>query len=436
MSEQVGASMMLGQMLLPAQSGLAGTAAEAAAGRTPGAGASPLDATQAIDLNGESAPVFAALLNEFANLELDSAARIGALNAPIDVRVETAPAPAVSATAGTPLPVPGQSLLPNGTVLPVNPAISGIEPGLPVAPTATSPTGEVGETDSLEADIVMQEPGIGLADDAPPPIIAANARGEASALPAQAVQATPTAAPLPATIAQPPGSDGAASPRVSGDTSATAAVAAGTGKADPGLTEDFSGQGGQRDSGHEPRTAAAELKARPAAIVFSQDGTPASPPASAATAASPAAQATTPGTTGMSASSLLTLQGSPAEWAEPLAQRLAGLATRGANTAEVRLHPPSLGQLEVRITLNNDQASIFLASASPEVREALQQALPRLDSLLSSFGIELADSEIADREQHPFQQNGDESASPSGNGSGDEGDRRRAEPSGLIDAWA
>ena len=91
--------------------------------------------------------------------------------------------------------------------------------------------------------------------------------------------------------------------------------------------------------------------------------------------------------------------------------------------------------MEVRITVHNDQATISLASANPEVREALQQALPRLDSLLNSLGIELAESEITDRQQRSFNGETREVSQGLGDGADDAADTTARVTVGLIDAW-
>ena len=92
----------------------------------------------------------------------------------------------------------------------------------------------------------------------------------------------------------------------------------------------------------------------------------------------------------------LNLPSDKAHWAEPLAQRLAWLIHKGANTVDLRLHPPRLGRVEVRISVQSDQVSIWLSAANPEVREMLAQALPRLDGLLENSGLELADAGITE----------------------------------------
>jgi flagellar hook-length control protein FliK len=200
--------------------------------------------------------------------------------------------------------------------------------------------------------------------------------------------------------------------------------------------------GGDRATGENQgerggdRQAQPNLNPRGPSITFSLDGLPNATLATVGTSAVPS-----PITSSPLLSQSLTLLGQPSQWAEPLAQRLAGLATQGANTAEIRLHPPSLGQLDVRITLANDQATLFVASANPEVREALQQALPRLDDLLSGLGIELAESEIAERQADGFQaEGGDNQPDSEPNSGGEPGEQSSEQPGsnrlGMLDTWA
>lgn len=94
----------------------------------------------------------------------------------------------------------------------------------------------------------------------------------------------------------------------------------------------------------------------------------------------------------------LTLPADKASWAEPLAERIALMIQKGGNSAELRLNPPHLGRIEVQFTVNGDQASIVLTTASADIRDALQQSLPRLEALLQNSGLQLADSHITDQQ--------------------------------------
>jgi flagellar hook-length control protein FliK len=85
--------------------------------------------------------------------------------------------------------------------------------------------------------------------------------------------------------------------------------------------------------------------------------------------------------------------GSPA-WDGALGQRVVWMATQHQQVAEMRLNPPNLGPLEVRLTISGDQASAQFVSHHPAVREALESALPRLREMLAESGLTLGNVQV------------------------------------------
>ncbi|MEM7219884.1 MAG: flagellar hook-length control protein FliK [Pseudomonadota bacterium] len=80
----------------------------------------------------------------------------------------------------------------------------------------------------------------------------------------------------------------------------------------------------------------------------------------------------------------------------PFADQLAALTLQGQQDAELRLSPPHLGNINVRISVSGDQASVLLIAPNPEVRSLVEASLPRLAELLSESGISLGDTSVAD----------------------------------------
>jgi len=74
------------------------------------------------------------------------------------------------------------------------------------------------------------------------------------------------------------------------------------------------------------------------------------------------------------------------------------------NSAEIHLNPSDLGPVQVRISTQNDQTTVAFSSPHAAVRDALDQALPRLRDMMGSQGIQLADVSVgghgAERQQH------------------------------------
>ncbi len=433
MSEQVGASLVLAQLLLPTQSTATGQGSSAADPLLPNAEPGALNSVQPIDSVEENAPVFASLLTELENLEARTPATAERpVETLIRVRVETAgPATETGSdlpVAGKLLPQPGVGLTDNNLTLPIEPVGEQLLEG---AIPAEAKLGEDGQ-------IVVREPGSAENPDSQPrPMVALPGSAQQPSLEVSAGQPTASvtvaaasSSPAPAPIPQ--------NPEPSVRTTEGQLAAAGGGIARDSAVHTTGGDAGDSAGGQNQgeragdRQVQANSSPRGPSITFSLEGLP---NATVTTPATAAAQIST----APLLSQPLTLLGQPAQWADPLAERLAGLATRGANTAEIRLHPPNLGQLDVRITVANDQATLFVASANPDVREALQQALPRLDSLLSSLGIELAESEIAERQTDGSQAESSNRPDVAAEESGEVGelaDQPDGHRLGLLDTWA
>lgn len=90
--------------------------------------------------------------------------------------------------------------------------------------------------------------------------------------------------------------------------------------------------------------------------------------------------------------------GSP-DWAGELGQKIVWLAGNERQTAHLTLNPANLGPLEISINLSREQASAVFVSAHAEVREALENALPRLREMFAGAGIELGQSQVNSQSQ-------------------------------------
>ncbi|MBI3284457.1 MAG: flagellar hook-length control protein FliK [Burkholderiales bacterium] len=76
-------------------------------------------------------------------------------------------------------------------------------------------------------------------------------------------------------------------------------------------------------------------------------------------------------------------------WDKAVAQKLVWMVGGALQSAELTLNPPDLGPLQVVLNVSNDQANATFISAQPEVREALESALPRLRQMMSDAGVQL-----------------------------------------------
>ncbi|WP_246029003.1 flagellar hook-length control protein FliK [Parashewanella tropica] len=76
-------------------------------------------------------------------------------------------------------------------------------------------------------------------------------------------------------------------------------------------------------------------------------------------------------------------------------QQLMAMVNKGIGQAEIRLDPPELGHMTVRIQVQNDQTQVQFQVANPQARDLLEQAQPRLRDMLAEQGMNLADSQIS-----------------------------------------
>lgn len=99
-----------------------------------------------------------------------------------------------------------------------------------------------------------------------------------------------------------------------------------------------------------------------------------------------------------------------ARWGEELAQKVVWMTSQQTQVAEIHLNPAHLGPVEVMLSISQDQATAQFVSQHPAVRDAIQDALPRLREMLAESGIQLgnvmvgADSFQQENKQQQAQQ--------------------------------
>jgi flagellar hook-length control protein FliK len=81
-------------------------------------------------------------------------------------------------------------------------------------------------------------------------------------------------------------------------------------------------------------------------------------------------------------------------WDQQVGQKIVWMAADGEQSAELTLNPPDLGPLQVVLNVGNDGASIEFSSSQLEVRQALENALPRLREMMSESGIALGNATV------------------------------------------
>lgn len=111
--------------------------------------------------------------------------------------------------------------------------------------------------------------------------------------------------------------------------------------------------------------------------------------------------------------------GTPA-WDQALGQKIVWMAQGGEQSATLTMNPPDLGPMQVVLSISNNQASVDFMSAQPEVRQALENALPRLREMMSESGVQLGQANVSAGSQQQFAGFGAQDRG-SGRGAGNDG---------------
>lgn len=98
-----------------------------------------------------------------------------------------------------------------------------------------------------------------------------------------------------------------------------------------------------------------------------------------------------------------------------MGQQLLTMVSQGIQQAEIRLDPPELGQMLVKIQVQGDQTQVQFHVTQSQTRELVEQAIPRLRELLQEQGMQLADSHVSQGDQGQRQGDGSAQAEASGN---------------------
>lgn len=83
-----------------------------------------------------------------------------------------------------------------------------------------------------------------------------------------------------------------------------------------------------------------------------------------------------------------------AAWGPEVGQKVVLMVGGKQQSMEMQLNPPQLGPLEVKLTLNQDLASVSFITAHGQVREALLQTVPKLGEMLADNGVMLANVQV------------------------------------------
>ncbi len=94
------------------------------------------------------------------------------------------------------------------------------------------------------------------------------------------------------------------------------------------------------------------------------------------------------------------------EFSQALADRVSYMAGNNLNGATLQVTPPQLGPIELRVSVENGHAQVWLSAHSPATLDALQSSTPKLREMLSSQGfaqvsVDVSQRSFQDRSAYP-----------------------------------
>lgn len=85
--------------------------------------------------------------------------------------------------------------------------------------------------------------------------------------------------------------------------------------------------------------------------------------------------------------------------AQKMQERIQMMVSKNIQRADIRLDPPELGSMHVRIHTQGDQTTVQFQVQSAQARDAIEQTMPRLREMLEQQGLNLAESSVSEQQR-------------------------------------
>ena len=82
------------------------------------------------------------------------------------------------------------------------------------------------------------------------------------------------------------------------------------------------------------------------------------------------------------------------QWQDAFAARIAWQAKDGLQHVSLNIHPAELGPVEVRLSVKDGDVNAQFSTAHGNVRQVIEDALPKLREILSQSGLNLANANV------------------------------------------
>lgn len=94
-----------------------------------------------------------------------------------------------------------------------------------------------------------------------------------------------------------------------------------------------------------------------------------------------------------------TLNLSRKDFVDSMKEKVMIMVNQKIQQVEIRLDPPEMGNMHVRVNLQNEQAAISFLVQNQQTKEALEQNMGKLKEMLSESGVDVGDANVAQQQQ-------------------------------------
>jgi flagellar hook-length control protein FliK len=105
---------------------------------------------------------------------------------------------------------------------------------------------------------------------------------------------------------------------------------------------------------------------------------------------------------GMPGFTTITSQLGDQAWGDELVSKVKWQVGQEIQEAKIHLNPRELGPLQVKINISDDQATVQFVAQHSMVRDAIEDAMPRLREMLEQSGLNLADANVSQGDHQAF----------------------------------
>ncbi|HED34871.1 MAG TPA: flagellar hook-length control protein FliK [Gammaproteobacteria bacterium] len=96
------------------------------------------------------------------------------------------------------------------------------------------------------------------------------------------------------------------------------------------------------------------------------------------------------------------------DWSDQMTQKVSMMLQGGIQKAEIKLNPAHLGPMEIKLSMSDDRASVSFVAQHAPVRDAIEQAMPRLREMLEEQGLNLVDVDVSTQSERYSEQQSDQ----------------------------